>query len=101
MNKSNARQVAGQLIYFEATERAAPAARRTMAKVALSVAGEALEASATLDEVLALLWDDYHAVLTLLALAPNLRIRWAARHLNLLRSWSNAADAAQSDEPLP
>lgn len=101
MKESNTRQVAGQLIYFEAAERAAPAARRTMAKVALAVAGEGAEVPAAVDEVLALPWDAYQAALMLLALAPNLRIRWAARHLNLLRAWSNAADAAQSDEPLP
>ncbi|RNF30031.1 hypothetical protein NM04_14920 [Massilia aurea] len=101
MKESNAPQVAGQLIYFEAAERAAPAAQRTMAKVALSVAGEGTEAPATMDEVLALRWDDYQAVLMLLALAPNFRIRWAARHLNLLRLWSGSADAAQPDEPLP
>jgi len=101
MKQSNAPQVAGQLIFFETTERATPTARRTMSKVALSVAGEPPQVPATVDEVIALLWEDYQAVLALLALAPNIRIRWAARHLSLLRSWSENDDEAQRDESSP
>lgn len=99
MEESSARQVAGQLVYFEKAEKAAPAARQVMAKVALSIAGEVRTDPATVDEILRLWWEDYHAVLALLALAPNVRIRWAPRHENLLRSWSDAGD--QSDEPAP
>lgn len=101
MKQSSARQVVGQLVFFEKAECAATVARRTMAKVALSVAGEAPAVPATVDEVLRLPWDDYQATLALLALAPSIRIRWAPRHLNLLRSWADAPAAVQPDDPLP
>lgn len=88
MNDFTAAQCAGQLIFFEKTERAKPKSRQVMSKVGLAAAFQHVSTPAAVDEIIQLPWDDYHAVLAMLALAPSIRIQWAQRHLNLLRSWS-------------
>lgn len=93
MANGNTQLFMGQLIFMEMAELAEAAEQRVLAKIALAGAAEKVATPATVEELLALPWDQYHASIALLALAINTPLQWKERHLTLLRRWSGEQGA--------
>lgn len=78
----------GQLIYMELAEES-DGNQKTLARVALNVAGHFNDYPVALNEISnGLSWEEFHAVLDLLALQQNASIRWGEAHMARLRKWA-------------